>query len=158
MRKFFFGFGVLMAALMVGGAVGLFALSRDGAALDAQSHAYVDDAVVKISRHWDAAALWQRASARFRKTTKEDDLYAFFEAADDALGPLTVYRGARGEATISFLDGGTHVSARYIAQVSFAKGDAEIQVVAVKTGDAWRIKGFHINSSALMKHMVGLKS
>lgn len=70
----------------------------------------MDDAVVTISRHWDAAALWQRASAR------------------------------------------------YIVEVSFEKDDAKIQVLAVKTGDAWRNEGFHINSSALMKRMVGLKS
>lgn len=158
MRKFVFGFGVVMAALLVGGAVGLFALSRDGAALDTQSRAYVDDAVIKISRHWDASGLWQRASAHFRQTTKEDDLYAFFEAADDALGPLTAYRGARGEAVISFLDGGTLVTARYIAEASFTKGNAEIQVLAVKSGDAWRIDGFHINSAALMQRMAGLKS
>lgn len=158
MRRVLFGFGVVMAALMVGGAVGLFTLSRDGAALDAQSRAYVDDAVVKISRHWDAGALWQRASADFRQTTTEDDLYAFFEAADDALGPLRAYRGARGEAVISFLDGGTRVSAKYIAEATFEKGDAEIQVLAVKHGDAWRIEGFHINSAALMKRMVALKS
>lgn len=162
MRKFFFGFGVVigvvMAALMVGGAVGLFALSRNGAALDAESRAYVDRSIATIGGHWDAEELWQRGSAHFRQVTKHDELRAFFEAADQALGPLTEYRGARGEATISFLNGATTVSAKYIARAAFEKADAEIQIVAVKNGPEWHIEGFHINSSALMKRLVGLKS
>ena len=53
---------------------------------------------------------------------------------------------------------GTTVSAKYIAQAMFEKGVAEFQIIAVKHGAAWQIEGFHVNSSALMKRLVGTRS
>ena len=35
---------------------------------------------------------------------------------------------------------------------------AEIKLLLIKQGDAWMIEGFHINSSALMRQLVGMRS
>jgi hypothetical protein len=158
MRKFFVWFGVLMAAVVVAGVVGVFIVARGGAAADAESKAYVDDTVVVIGGRWDANELWKRSTARFRQATKEDDLRAFFDAARQSLGRLVEYRGSRGEASIFVSTAGTTVSAKYIAQAMFERGAAEFQIAAVKNGVAWKIEGFHLNSPALMKRLVGTRS
>lgn len=158
MRKFFLGLGVVMAGLIVAAAVGFFVLARNGAALDAESKAYIDDAVVSIGSHWDANELWKRSTAHFRQVTKEDDLRALFDAAKDALGPMREYRGARGDASISVTNAGTTISAKYLAKVTYEKGDADVQIVVVKRDSTWLIEGFHIGSPQLMRRLVGLRS
>ncbi len=158
MRKFFYGFGLVMACLVVAGAIGLFVLARNGAALDAESKAYVEDSVVAIGAHWDAAALWQRSTPHFRAVTKQEDLRAFFDAANGALGPLTEYRGASGGAIIAMTNAKRSTTANYAARATFEKGNAEFEILAIKNGAEWQIEGFHINSNALMKSLVGLRS
>src|SRR5665213_1640364 len=116
MRKFLFGLGVITAVLIGFGAVSLFVLSRNGAALDAQSKSYVEDSVVSIATGWNTDELWKRASPHLRKMTTRDDLRRFLEAAKDALGPLVEYRGARGEAMMSLVNSTKTVSARYVAK------------------------------------------
>jgi multidrug resistance efflux pump len=57
MRKSFYGLGVITALVLVAGTIGIFVLSRNGAALDTASRAYVDDSVVKIVANWNAQEL-----------------------------------------------------------------------------------------------------
>jgi hypothetical protein len=158
MRKFFFGLGVLTACLVVAGGIGLFFLARNGMALDAESKAYVDKSVAAITDDWDADALWQRSSPRFRQTTKQDDLRNFFDAARESLGRLVAARGATGQATISVVNAVRSVTANYMVHAQFEKGDADIQIGVVKNGSHWRIEGFHIDSSTLMRSLVGFRS
>jgi hypothetical protein len=158
MRKFFYGLGVVVAVLAVAGAVGLFVLARNGSALDAESRAYVDESIVTIGGHWDVGELWQRSTPHFREITKQEDLRAFFDAAKGALGPLVEYRGARGEAMISVTPAGTKITGQYVAGAKFEKGNADVQIAAVKNGSTWGIEGFHIQSSTLMRGLVGVRS
>jgi len=138
--------------------VGIVVLSRQGAALDAESKAYVEDSIVTIGARWDADELWHRGTAHFREVTGQNDLRAFFDAAKTALGGLVEYRGASGQATIAITNAGKLATAQYRAKAAFEKGDADILVAAVKNGAEWRIEGFHINSSALMRSLVGWRS
>lgn len=158
MRKFFFGLGIVTACLVVAAGIGVFFLARDGAALDAQSKAFVKNAVVAIADDWDSEALWQRSSARFRAVTKEQDLRNFFAAARQALGHMTAHDGPRGQATIMVTNQGRRVAANYSVRATFERGDADIQIGIVKDGAQWRIEGFHINSSTLMRSLVGFSS
>lgn len=158
MRKFFCGFGIVMACLVVAAGLGIFMLVRDGAALDAESKAYVEKSVVAIADDWDADALWRRGTPDFRRLTDERDLRNFFDAARATLGRLVEYRGATGQATISITNAGRLTTANYTARVRFEKGDAEIRIGAIKSGSQWRIEGFHINSSILMRSLVGFRS
>jgi hypothetical protein len=158
MRKFFHGFGIVMACLVVAAAIGLFFLARNGAALDAESKAYVKNSVVAIADNWDADALWRRGSPDFRRLTKQQDLRNFFDAARTALGPLVDYRGSSGQATLMLTNAGQRATANYNVRATFEKGDADIQVGLVKVGSHWRIEGFHIDSSTLMRSLVGFTS
>ncbi|MGB7257429.1 MAG: hypothetical protein WBD48_05075 [Pseudolabrys sp.] len=158
MRKFFYGLGIFAAIVIVAGGIGFFVLARNGAALDTASKAYVKDSVVTIATNWDSNELWKRASPHLRTMAKQEELRGFFDAARDALGPLVEYRGSQGQSLMSVVNSQSRVSASYVAQCHFQKGDAVIQVALVKQGDTWMIEGFHINSSVLMKRLVGLKS
>lgn len=158
MRKFFYGLGVVMAVLIVAGGIGFFFLARSGMALDSASKAYVDDSTVRIVANWDVKELWKRTGSRFKAASKYDDMAALFDAAKGTLGPMLEYRGSQGQALMSVNNAHTAVSARYVAIGHFQKGDAQIQIALVKQGDVWMIEGFHINSSALFKRLVGTQS
>lgn len=158
MRKFFFGFGVVMAVVIVAAAIGMFFLARDGAALDAESKAYANKSVAAIAEDWDVDALWRLSSADFRQATKEDVLRGFFDATREALGRLVAARSATGQATISIINAVKVVRATYTVHAKFEKGDAEIRIGMVKSGSEWRIEGFHINSAQLMRNLTGLRS
>ncbi len=158
MRKFFYGLGILMACIVVIGGAGLFFLARDGMALDTESKAYVDKSVAAITDDWDAGALWQRGSPRFRQVTKQQDLRNFFDAAREALGRLVASRGGTGQAMISIVNATKVVTGNYTVHAQFEKGDADIQIGIVKDGSQWRIEGFHINSSTLMRSLADFRS
>jgi transposase len=158
MRKFFYGLGVITAIAIVAGGIGLFMLARNGAALDAASKAYVEDTVVTVAAKWDADEFWKRASPHLRANVTRNDMHGLFDTARQALGPLLEYRGSQGQALMSTMNAQTTISAKYVASAHFQNGDADIQFVLVKQGDAWLIEGFHINSSALMQKLVGTRS
>jgi hypothetical protein len=158
MRKFFYGLGVISAFVIIAGGIGFFILARNGAALDSASKTYVENAVVVIAGNWVVDELLKRASPRLKSMAKPDELRNLFDAAKSALGPLQQYQGSKGQAMMSVVNSQTSVSAQYVAKGSFAKGDAELRIALVKSGDNWMIEGFHINSSALMQRLVGVRS
>jgi hypothetical protein len=158
MRKFFFGLGVVFAFIIGAGAVGLFTLARSGSALDAESAAYVRDAVVTIANDWNAEELWSRTSPGFREASNEQDIRNFFDVARGSLGRLLEYRGATGEARIDFSPAGRTATARYDAKATFEKGNADIVVNAVKVGSGWHIEGFQISSATVMRALIGTRS
>jgi hypothetical protein len=159
MRKFLYALGGLAALLIVGAGIGLYVLVRNGAALDAESKAYVDDAVITITAHWSPDELMKRATLHLQQITKPDDLQALFDAATTALGPLVEYEGAKGDSMVSTMVGsGTTISAKYVARAKFQKGNADLQVALLKTDGSWKIEGFHIVSSALMSSLAGRRS
>jgi hypothetical protein len=164
MRKFFYGFGIVMACLIAAGAVGIVVLIRDAGSLmteskaySAESKAYGDDAMLNIFTNWDADELWKRSTPHFRQAIKRDDLSAFFDAGKDALGRLSEYSGTGG-ATVTVTSGRKSVKANYMAKTRFEKGDADVRLDLIKDGMVWTIEGFHIDSSVLMKSLVGTRS
>lgn len=158
MRKFIFGLGILFIFILAIGGVGLFMLARQGNALDGESRAYVEDSVKKITADWNAAELWKRGTAQFRARSSEQDVRRLFDAARSALGQMLEYRGADGQASMMITPSGERSTARYDAKVTFEKGNADIVVNAVRSEAGWQIEGFHINSSALMRTLVGARS
>jgi hypothetical protein len=159
MRKFLYTLGGLAALLVVGAGVGLFVLSRNGAALDAESKLYVDDAVLTITAHWQPEELMKRATPHLRQITRPDDLQVLFDAAATGLGPLVDYEGAKGDSMVSAIVGsGTTISATYVARAKFQKGDANLQLTLLKIDGNWKIEGFRIHSSALMSSIAGRRS
>ncbi len=158
MRKLIFGFGIVFMFILVAGGVGLYILAREGSALDAESKAYVQDAVEKITTNWDADELWQRSAAGLREHSTRQDLNNFFDAARGTLGRMQELRGTEGQSAMMVTPSGKSITARYDAKAHFEKGDADIVVSAVKTVSGWQIEGFHVNSTALMRTLVGVRS
>ena len=158
MRNFFFGLGVIAAALVGAITVGTVVVVRNGAGLDAESKAIVNDYVVNIAGHWDSDALWQRATPRFQTTTSREEMRAFFTAAQGALGSLIALRDTRGGVTMAFFNSSKSISATYIARGAFEKGDADLQIAMLKVGPNWLIEGFHIASPELMKNLIRVRS
>ena len=157
-RKLVLGLGVAFLFVLVAGGAGLYVLAREGSALDAESKAYVQDAVEKITTNWDADELWQRSTAGLREHGTKQDVSNFFDAARNTLGPIQEFHGAEGQSTVMVTPSGKSITARYDAKVHFEKGDADIIVSAVKAASGWQIEGFRINSTALMRTLVGTRS
>jgi hypothetical protein len=157
-RKLLFGLGIAFLFIVGAGGTGLYMLAREGGALDAESKAYVQDAVQKIATNWDADELWKRSATGLREHGTKQDLSNFFDAARSALGRMQEFYGAEGQSAVLVTPSGKSTTARYDAKVHFEKGDADIIVTAVKSTSGWQIEGFHINSTALMRTLVGARS
>ena len=67
------------------------------------------------------------------------------------------FHGAEGQSAVMATPSGKSTTARYDAKVHFEKGDADIVVNAVKNASGWQIE-FRINSTALMRTLVGARS
>jgi hypothetical protein len=68
------------------------------------------------------------------------------------------YRGSKGQALMSVVNAHSVVSAQYVASGSFQKGAADFRINLVKQNETWMIEGFHIDSPAMMKRLVGVRS
>ncbi len=152
MGKFFKFLGVGVAGFVVIVA-GLFAYAMiHGSALDSESKAYVDQAVVAITSHWSAHALKDRAAPKLLAATTPAQLDNLFGALS-GLGELKKYEGAKGEANFYASIGNENVSfAAYVARAQYENGEATINILIQKTNGAWHILGFHVNSPALAVH------
>jgi len=121
----------------------------EGRVLDAESKAYVDAAVISIVTRWDADELWRRASPDMRRLTTLARLHGLFDQLGK-LGSLTAYKGARGEANIPFIIGGSArentISATYLAKAQFQNGLAIIKIIVLKLSGIWVIQDFHVDA------------
>jgi hypothetical protein len=146
----------LMGAILAG-AAGLFVVTREHLALDKEGTDFVKDAVAAIGAHWDAAELWQRATPHFREETNADDVHAAFDAASNSLGPLVEYRAVGAKTPFLFAPSDRPVAGEYIVRATFAKGEADIEVHAIRTGSTWRIDSFNIGASPEMRKLLGMQ-
>jgi len=148
MRKFFYGLGVFAAVAIIAGGIGLVFLVRNAATPDAESKAYVDDAMVAIIGNWNEEELVRRLSADAEKATPAEKVTALFETARMKLGPLVAYRGAEGTSDVFYsTDAGTRISARYAARATFRNGDADFRLVLLKIDGVWKIYSFSFQST-----------
>ena len=141
------------AVLAVAG--GLYAMTREHLALDREVSAFVEDSVRAISARWDTAELLRRATPQFRAAAKEAELRAEFNDAEARLGPLVEYRAIGGKTALLWLPDHP-VNANYIVRAAFAKGEAEIEIHAVRTGSTWRIDSFTFGGSPEMRRLLGM--
>src|SRR5262249_4293418 len=156
MRKALSLLGALALLLIVGGGIGLFKMVRNTAALEAESRAYVEDAVVNIAAQWSKDELLKRATPHLRSIAPPEDLRSLFEAAAAGLGPFVSYVGSKGGTMVSVMTGsGTNISAKYVARATFQKGDADFQITLLKVDGTWMIEGFYIGSLAMMRNLSG---
>jgi hypothetical protein len=159
MRKFIFGLVAVGAIVLVAGGIGVFWIARTGSALDAESRAYVDDAVLAISTHWNKDELISRAGPQLTQivNSKPQELDSVFNAASVGLGTLTQYQGAKGEARMSATtQAGAVISANYIATAQYEKGAAQLRIALLKVDGRWKISVFFIDSAAMMNNLANL--
>jgi len=102
MRLVLQALGVCMLVIVVAAASGLLVLTHEGTALDSESKAFVDRAVVAIASGWSQEQLLSRASPEFRATTSSSQISGLFETLS-LLGAMVEYQGATGEAKISYM-------------------------------------------------------
>lgn len=118
-----------------------------GRALDKQSKAYADAAVVAIVSNWNDQALLDRASGAFMKTTNNEQLDQLFHRLR-VLGKMTKYRGSKGSSSayFSFNKWKWSITASYIGHADFQFGVAAIKINLIKVHGRWRILGFFVRA------------
>jgi hypothetical protein len=145
MRKLLVALGVVMLTLIVVLGAGFAIVAYKGHALDAESKAFVDEAVPAIAAHWEAQALIDRATPELRHNAPPEKLAQFF-AALARLGPMIHYDGSKGDATMSYFSGsGGTVSAVYVASARFQNGTATFRILLLKRDGRWLIHNFHVD-------------
>ena len=155
MRKFFFGLGIFSAifvtVILIGIGYAVF-LSENQ---DEEAKQYVDNSLIAITSNWDVNELRSRASQELLRSTKQGDLLSLFTKLA-TLGPLVEYQGSKREGWNFFINIGTNegngFKATYVAHGKYYNGKAQIRCVIVKSGDVWKIIGFHVNPSALIEN------
>lgn len=145
--------GVGLLVLAAWGLIGFGGLKlwRYGSQLAEESQAYVDEVIPKIVSSWDAKALMERAGPELISTASPEKLEKIFRAFSDRLGPLEQYEGSRGQAHVSVTpQTGKVTVASYVAEATFQKGKALIEVNLVMRDRGWQIVGFFVRSDALV--------
>jgi hypothetical protein len=148
---------IVLMGTVLAVAGGLWLITRDHLKIDRESSAFVRDSVVAIGSHWDTTALLQRATPHFREATKDADLSAEFAAANATLGPLIEYRAVGGKTNFLLTLGGKPLTADYIVRAAFAKGEADLEIHAVRDDSTWRIDSFSIGASPEMRALLGMQ-
>ena len=163
MRRFIYRLAAVAALMLCAAGLAFGYVAYVGTKLDRESKAYVDEAVVDITTHWDKDAFMRRASPQLLQAIKPEELASFF-VFYSSLGPLVAYQGSSGSSMLSTLVragrniAGRIVSVRYMARATFQEGDADIQVTLVKIGNAWKLQGFRVDSPVLVTKAVHRKT
>jgi hypothetical protein len=140
--------------VLILGAGGFLYLKNLGEAMDKESKAYVDDAIVKIVSSWSKEELRSRASPEFLKTAQPQDLEKLF-AVFSKLGKMKEYKGSHGNANINFTTKqGKVIIAQYLAEIEFEKDSAKALLLIEKKNDRWVIHRFEINSKFFTQEML----
>ena len=138
---------ITLVLILCGGAAIGYAVYV-GHQMDAESKAFVDNAVPAIVKNWDHNKLIDIASPELREASSDDQIRTAF-AGFARLGDLVDYRGSTGQSTLAFmLSSGSTISATYVAKAVFQNGEAEIQVTAVKRNGRWMVQGFHVDGKS----------
>jgi hypothetical protein len=133
------GAAALLVAAVFGTAFGIQAWNAR--TLDAESKAFVDEAVPAITAHWDKQVLLDKAAQSARRGLANAPEFADYSR----LGALVEYDGAIGSARRPTLFGGGPLPvASYKAKAKFQNGDVTLHVFVAKRDGEWRILFFNI--------------
>ena len=135
----------------IGAVVGIAVVAVKGTALDKESKAYVDKVVPIICADLRTETLSRYASKELLASATPEEfekIFAWFKK----LGKFKEFKESSGQANMSYTtQAGKSITGQYVAQVEFETGPAQVVIVTVKTGDAWKIQMFKINSPALIE-------
>ena len=149
MQKTVFALFGAALGLVIGIGVGSFVLPRPGAPLGIASRNAASEAAMAITDHWDEQQLISRESPDLARAAPDDKIYALFGTLR-RLGARTGIDACRGKATaVVNRDGSETDTADYSCPGHFQAGEGSIEIAVVKAGDAWKISGFQIVTTAL---------
>jgi hypothetical protein len=151
MKKALMIFGAVFIVLVVVVVIGIAFVATKGSALDKESKAYVDEVLPAICSDLRMETLSRYASQDLLNSALPAEFEKVFNGFKK-LGVFKKYKESSGQANMFYsVQHGETITGKYIAQVEFDSGPAQIQVTTVKRGDQWKIQGFVINSPALMQ-------
>lgn len=143
-------FGGIFLVLTVMAAIAFVVLAIKGSALDKESKAYIDEVVPEICSDLRMWTLSKYASPELLNSALPAEQEKIFNAFKK-LGQFKEYKESRGDAKLFYTtQDGKAITAEYTAQVEFESGPAQVNVSLIKKGDQWKIRGFRINSPALI--------
>ena len=152
MKKFLIILGSTFLALIVIGAIGIVFVVVRGAALDKESKAYADTAILAIVTSWSETGLLDRASSELKQAVTQQQLDECFLQAS-TLGRLQKCEPAQGRALMfATTQSGKMISAHYTAKATFEKGEGTVTLSLIKHGDQWQILSFDARPPQLIPH------
>ncbi len=140
--------GACLGLVLILVAVIVLVVAPKGRALDRESKAFADSAIVAIAANWNESELVDRASEQFIMSFKSrDDMYHVLDPLRQ-LGQLVKYDGSVGDSNMNLqLGHGIVVTAVYQAHAIFRNGEARIRISLIKSDDQWEILGFFVTPS-----------
>jgi hypothetical protein len=141
------GATLLFVAVCIGG---VSYMAVQGTRLDNEARLYADGAVRPVVSPWNLQALTDRAAPELLANTKPAQLAALF-VWFKTLGALQDLEPCGGGTRLDVnIGSGRTLTGRYTCRAHFQAGEAQIQLVLIKRGNAWRIAGFRVSSPALV--------
>jgi hypothetical protein len=145
------GGGIVVLAIAVAVYAG-YAIHQ-AAGLDDSSKQYVEDNVPAVVSTWSKEELLKRGSPELLKVAADhpavvDGLFRKLAG----LGAMKRFGEVKGGASVAYTtDRGKVITANYVAQATFANGDAKISVRLIQSAGQWRILLFKVDSPFLLK-------
>ena len=150
MRKFFYWFGALAAALTLLLIVGFCYLFYTSSRLDRESKDYADAASLAITSHWNPHELLSRASPNLRSSMTIKQASSVFEWFG-VLGTPIQSQDCKGSAMLFASFGKpSSITAQYVCSTNYQQGAATIDIALVKMDERWMVSGFYVKSPALL--------
>jgi hypothetical protein len=144
MKRFLQIFGAVSAVIVLSLVVLITFAAIKGRALDRESKAYADSAIVAIATDWNQDAMTERESPEFKEAARNQNIDSYFEQFR-RLGRMTKYGTAKGDSFMNLTTrSGKRITAVYVSDSDFAHGRAEIKITLIKHGDQWSIVGFNV--------------
>ena len=157
--------GAIFLALLLAIGAAAAAYVPQGFALQASAAAYVEENVPVIVQHWNPEEVTKRAAAEFLVPEVQEGLPAVF-AQLSQLGKLQRLGKPQGgivvaDLQVAFRESRIGVSinnkpvkpiwAEFVVDADFDAGPANIKMMLVRRGEAWRIMGFWVGAPAAAK-------
>jgi hypothetical protein len=117
-------------------------------AADQASFDYVSKAIPAIFTSWSVDQLQSRGSNDYLRRASRQQTQSFLKDMALRYGPMKSFRDLKGTTSIvNDAAGNLQEITVYSAQVEFSKRSAVLTLQLSKSGDDWRIEGFHLEEN-----------
>ena len=147
MKKFLSILGGCFVVILVVAGVALAIFIPRTLKLDREATSYLKEVVPKIVSPWNSRALMDRATPELAATVKSPDDLEVLLGIFQKLGPLKHLGEPKGVVTSTAYTGsGAATYGNYVVPAEFEGGNASIKVQLRRSGEEWKINGFHVNA------------